>query len=106
MLLTVDFDKDFIDVEGIAIATMLLLQSPGVNSTELDTPESNRFAADRDASFCQQILNISVTQVEAIVQPDSVGNDFGRESVALICIHLPSLTIPASLFGNTLRTEH
>jgi hypothetical protein len=38
MLLAVDLHKDFVDVEGIAITTVLPLQSSSVYSSELDTP--------------------------------------------------------------------
>jgi hypothetical protein len=31
-----------------------------VPNTKLDTPESDGFVADSDASFCEQILNITV----------------------------------------------
>ena len=36
---------------------------------------------------CQEIFNIPVAEIEAIVEPDSVADDIWRESVALICIH-------------------
>jgi len=36
MLLAVNFDEDFIDVEGIAIASVLPLQAAGINRSELD----------------------------------------------------------------------
>ena len=51
MLLAINFDKDFIDVEGIAKASMLSLQAAGINGTKLDAPEPDRFATDSDASF-------------------------------------------------------
>ena len=35
---------------------------------------------------------IAVTQVEAIVEPDGIGNDIWRESVALVGIHWPILS--------------
>ena len=49
-----------------------------------------------DASFSQEIFNIAVTEVEAIVEPDSVGDDIWRESVAFVGIHAPILAISAS----------
>ena len=55
-------------------------------------PEANRFATDSDASLGEQVFDISVTQVEAIVEPDGVRNDIGRESMAFVCIHWPILT--------------
>ena len=43
--------EDFIDEEGIAVASMLAFQSACVNGSELDTPQANRFATDVDAAF-------------------------------------------------------
>jgi hypothetical protein len=50
----------------------------------------------RDASLGQEICYISVTEIEAVVQPDGVGNDVRWESVALVCIHGPILAISPS----------
>jgi hypothetical protein len=91
VLLAVDFDENFINVESIAVASVLSLQSACVNGTELDAPKADRFAGDRDAAFCQQVFDISMAQIEAIVEPDSVGDDVGRESVSFVCIHTPIL---------------
>jgi hypothetical protein len=38
MPLTIDFDEDFFDEEGLAIASVLSLQSAAINGPELDTP--------------------------------------------------------------------
>ena len=54
---------------------MLSLQSAVINGTEFDALQANRFAADSDASFSQEIFDITVAQVEAVVEPDGVGND-------------------------------
>ena len=51
MLLTVDLDKYFIDLEGVAVASMSALQSPGIFGPELDAPEPDCFIADGDAAF-------------------------------------------------------
>jgi hypothetical protein len=53
----------------------------------------NRFAADRDTSFCQEIFDIAVAEIEAKVKPNGIGNDIGRESVALVSIHVAILSI-------------
>jgi hypothetical protein len=45
-------------------------------------------------AFSQKIFDIPVAQVEAIVEPDSTGNDTRRESVALVGIDRPILSIP------------
>ena len=39
MLLAVDPDEDFVDVEGITVASVLPFQSSSVKRTEFDTPE-------------------------------------------------------------------
>ena len=87
--------ENFIDVERVAEASMLSLQAAGINGPELDTPEADRLPADRDSAFCQKVFDISVAQVESVIEPDGIGNDIGRESVSFIGIHGPILAIPA-----------
>ena len=38
MLLTVDLDEDFVDIEGVAIAVVLSFQSPGIFRAKFDAP--------------------------------------------------------------------
>jgi len=38
MLLAIDLHENFVDIEGIAVATMPSLQSLGIKGTELDAP--------------------------------------------------------------------
>ena len=96
MLLAIDLYEDFIDVEGVAVAPVLSLQAAGINSAKLDTPEAYCFATDIDASFGEQIFDITVAQIEAIVEPNGIRNDIWRESVAFICIHETILAISGS----------
>ena len=49
--------------------------------------------ADCDAAFSEQIFNSTVTQIESVVEPDGVGNDVRRESVAFVYVHGPILSI-------------
>jgi hypothetical protein len=60
MLLTLDLDEDFIDVERVAIAAMLSLKPACANSSELDAPKSDSFATDSDATLSQEIFYISM----------------------------------------------
>ena len=46
-------------------------------------PETNSLVADRDATFGQKILDISMAWIEMIVEPDAVADDNWWESVAL-----------------------
>jgi len=59
LLLAIDLHEDFIDVERIAVTTVPLFESTSVSSTELNTPESDGFVADTNASFGEQILDIT-----------------------------------------------
>jgi hypothetical protein len=61
MLLAVDFDEYFIDVEGVTKSSVLSLQSAGINGTEVYTPEADCFSADDDASLGQQVFDIAMT---------------------------------------------
>jgi hypothetical protein len=96
MLLTVDLNENFNDEERVAVASVFSFQSKGVYDTKLDTPETNRFSADSDSSFGKWIFDVSVAEIEAIVQPDGVRNDVRWESVTFICIHWSILPISAS----------
>ncbi len=49
-----------IDVERIAVTTVSLFESTSVSSTELDTPKSDGFITDTNASFGEQILDITM----------------------------------------------
>jgi hypothetical protein len=60
LLPAIDLHEDLIDVERIAITTVSLFESTSVSSAELDTPESDGFVADTNASFGEQILNITI----------------------------------------------
>lgn len=91
MLFSIDLHEGFIDVERITVASMTALQTPGVDGSKLDAPQSYRFTSDDYAALGQDILDISVAQIESIVQPGGVGNDIWWESVAPMGIHSPIL---------------
>ena len=44
------------------------------------------------ASLGEQVFYIAMTEVEAIVEPDGIGNDIGWESVALVDSHQQNST--------------
>jgi hypothetical protein len=95
-LLAINLDEDFIDVECVAVALVLSLQASGVYSAEFDTPEADGFIADGDATLGKQVFDVPVAEIESKIEPDSVGNDFSRESVALVCIHGPIVSTGAT----------
>jgi|TARA_B110000977_G_scaffold175823_1_gene230910 hypothetical protein len=68
----------------------------GIQSAELDAPESDGLVADRNTPLGQEIFNIPIAEIESEVEPDSIRNDIWRESLALIRIHPTILSIWAS----------
>ena len=96
MVFAINLYEDFIDVEGVTVASVFSLQSSGVESSEFNAPEPDRFSGYGDTPFGQEIFDIAVTQVEAIVEPNCVADDIWRESVAFICIQALILTISGS----------
>jgi hypothetical protein len=70
-----------------AISTVLSLQPPSVKSTKFYTSSSDRFATDGDTTLSEKIFNITMAEIESIVEPDSIADDIWREAVALVSIH-------------------
>ena len=59
-------------------------------------PETDGFTADSDAAFSEEIFDIPMAEVESVVEPNSVGDDIRRESMAFVCIHEPIVSISAT----------
>ncbi|MFT6958322.1 MAG: hypothetical protein ACJAYC_003339 [Halieaceae bacterium] len=101
MLLAIGLHKDFINVEGIAIASVLSFQSGRIDRAKLDAPETDCLSADGDASFSEEIFDITVAAIEPVVEPDFIGNNVRRETVSFISIHPMILSISVSLLVST-----
>ena len=80
---------------------MVALESPCVEGTELDRPETGGLSGPADTSLGQDIFNVSVEKIESKVRPDSIGNDVWRAPMAVIGIHSPVLPVKASYPGGT-----
>ena len=87
--------EDFVDIEGVAVSSVLSLQPLCIQGAKFDAPESDRFPSDDNASFCEKVFDIAVAQIETIVEPNCVRNGIWRESVSYIGIHWPILSISA-----------
>ena len=66
---------------------MILLQASGLARAKLDAPEAYRFSCDDYASLSQKIFDVTVTEIEAIGEPDSIRIDIWRESVTSVGVH-------------------
>jgi hypothetical protein len=91
MLPAIDLDEHLVYVERVAVSSVRPLQSSRVYSSEFDTPKSDGLSADGDATLSQQIFDVTVAQIETIVEPDSITDDVRREPVTFICIQEPIL---------------
>ena len=63
---------------------MFSSQPLSVFGTKFVAPEADRFVTDCDTSFSQQVFDIPVAEVEAIIGPNCVLDDFRWESITLI----------------------
>ena len=78
MLFFVYLDEYLIKIKRIAKSDMLALELASVCWSKLDAPQSDRPITDRDALLCQQVLDITKAQVEAIVDPYRIADDAGK----------------------------
>jgi hypothetical protein len=93
MLHALDTDEDFIHVPLVARSWPAASQAVGETGGELLAPPPNRLAGDDDATFSQGQLNITQTEAEHLIQPDSVADDLGRKPMTVMRVgwwhHVP-----------------
>ncbi len=65
---------------------MTTLQSPRVPRAKLIAPQPDRLVADPNTSLGHKILDVAAAQIEAMIEPDRVLNDFGWESMTFVLI--------------------
>ena len=82
--LTIDRDEDFVQEPCVSESALSPLQTSCIIETELRAPPADCLVGHNDSSFGEQILDISETDSESVVQPDCVTDDFGRKTVAVI----------------------
>ena len=58
MPLAVYLDEDFVNVEGIAVASMLSFQATSIDCSEFHARQTDGFSAYCDATFSQQIFDV------------------------------------------------
>ena len=58
------------------------LQFPRIVRTEFLTPVSDRLIRHDDSALGEKILDVSEARAEAMVSPDRIADDLGRETIA------------------------
>jgi hypothetical protein len=105
-LLAVDSNEDLIQVPGVTPPSLSSLPFPSIIETEFFTPLPDGFIGHDDAARGEKILDIPETQAEAMISPDRIADDLGRETIAgvtrAIALHgtpvsdfMPKLTMPS-----------
>jgi hypothetical protein len=100
LLPTLNIDEQFVQVPRVAHPPAASPQRSSIRRPEGPTPLPNRFVGDRHTALGQQILRIAEAETKAVVEPDGVTDDLGRESIAVIAggpaCHRPTLPARAS----------
>ena len=95
--LSVDRDENFVQEPCISESTLASFQTLYIVETALRAPPSDCFLGHHDSAFGEQILDISETDAESVVQPDCMTDDFGRKTVTVIAgscgFHAASLAV-------------
>ena len=84
MLYAVNLHEYFINIEGIPIPLVPVLQTSSIPGTKFVTPQPDGFIADDDTSFSQKIFDIPMTEIESMIEPDGVLDDFRWKSVTFV----------------------
>ena len=79
-----DRDEYFVDKERVAEPWMTALESLREEWAELVAPEPNRLVACFDPSLGEQVFNVALAEVEAMVELGRVLDAGRRESVSLL----------------------
>ena len=87
VLFALNFHEYFVYIESVTIALVISAQSLAEFGAELRAPKPDGLIAHRNTPLSQQILDISMTQIESVVEPNSVANYRRRESMAFVSDH-------------------
>ena len=91
-----DLDEHFVQMPGVAHPVSPASQAPRILAPERQTPLADRLIRDGDTAFREEILDLSETQANAVVDPDGVTDDVSGKAVSAIAgrraRHLPTLS--------------
>ena len=87
MLFAFDLHEYLIYIERITVALVFSTEPSSEFRSEFRAPKPDGFVAYGDAPLGEQILNISVTEIKSVVEPNGIADDLGRESVSFVSVH-------------------
>lgn len=89
-------------MESIAIVLMHFLQTEGINSSEFIAPQVDCLIANSDFSLDHEIVDVPMTEIDAVIELDRVLNDGRREAATRIDSHGELSTIVRELVSSAL----
>ena len=84
VLHTLDPDEHLIEVPLVTGPRTAAAQAAGKTLAEFLAPTPNGLIGDGDTTLGQQELNISKTEAEHVIQPDSMADELGGKSMAVV----------------------
>ena len=78
----------------------------GIAQAERQAPLANRLVGDRNVPLGQEVFDITETQAEATVDPNGVGDDFGRESISVVARRGVGARMRAGVRASNRRARH
>jgi hypothetical protein len=81
-----DGQKHLIQVPLVARPGPAASELMGIRLSEFPAPLPDRLVGDDDSAGEQQLFNVSVAEAEAVVQPDAMADDLGRNP--MVCVQV------------------
>jgi hypothetical protein len=85
VLCTIDGEDDFIEMPLVTGLCSPSAQLIGVRLAKSAAPLPDRFIGEYDPARCQQFFQVAIAEGEAILEPNRVTNNLGRETIPLVC---------------------
>jgi len=82
--LAVDGDKHFIYGPIVTQSALTPFQCSPIARPKLEAPAPDRLVGDLNAALGKEILDITVAKSESVIEPDSVVDDFWRETMTVV----------------------
>lgn len=79
-----DSDKELVQMPDVAQPALPVPHPSSVSRPELEAPVSDRLVRHDDPPFRQEVLNVSETEGESVVEPHGVTDDWRWEAVAAV----------------------
>ncbi len=82
-----NWDDNFVEMPFVVGTRAIAPDAICEMRTKAIDPQPDRFPADNHTPFSQQVLNVGCAHCEAVVGPNSVRDDFARETEAFQARH-------------------